>query len=260
MENLTSVQTLFCAGKCVDGQYLKKVSSQTYCVGSCGDDFLFSESGSEDVWCSANCTYNDQVKNYVVGTGPEYLTNVCVSTCSALGNLVINDSARYCQMCKADTKVSYGKCIGLAESCPSEIPYVQTIGDLKVCSAQCSSKYWKPSNYNRADRWCIDECDTKIVDQERQCVSSCATDFFVFVGDHYECRDKCDGFTGVDPGLKMTALRCVQSCTEFSGLLPYLNTTTNMCVGKCGSEVYNDTTKICLKSKDSCAYYRNDSI
>lgn len=228
---------------------------------SCGDDFLFRESISGPVRCSVNCTYGDQAKNYVVGSGPDSLTKVCVPGCAAAaaaGNVVVNDTARYCALCAADRKVSYGECISLSKSCPAEVKYVAQVGALKVCVSECplSQPYWRASSYNTTDFWCVEECDTQFVDQEKQCVAKCSTPFFALAGDHYECQKTCDGVGGVDPDLDAGVLRCVQSCAEFSDRLPYLQGKT--CVGRCDKGVYNDTTKQCLESIDNCAFYRQD--
>lgn len=120
------------------------MSGQTYCVQSCGDDFTFSKSGDSTIWCTVNCTYSSssQVQNYVVGSSPSHLTKICVPRCSVIGNITINATARYCNMCTGDKKVSYGQCISLSKACPSEVPYVQTIGELKVCSQECQTAYW----------------------------------------------------------------------------------------------------------------------
>ena len=58
-----------------------------------------------------NCTYSETIHNFVVGSGPNSLTKICVPSCSVMGNNTINSTARYCNRCASDKKVNYGECI-----------------------------------------------------------------------------------------------------------------------------------------------------
>ena len=84
-------------------------------------------------------------------------------------------------------------------------------------------------------------------------MDKCKTPYYAMEGKHYTCKSECNGFEGFDMSLDSVAQRCVQDCAEFAGL-PYLENKT--CVSRCGTGVYNDTTKICLPDADSCTLYR----
>ena len=261
--------------KCFDNgcppiyKYYEKENGIYKCTKSCSSEKFYTLEGSE---CGEACPdgYNYIGNDYIClkdlkdclqyGKYYEKFDNnsfKCLKTCD---NLTVDDTKdieECVSKCPEDYYESPNKiCYKLCKSNDEEYPF-STIDEnnKKVCSKKCNDKQPLYDKDNKCRNNCDDLEETKIIDYDNRCVSSCTNPYYQYI-ENGKCVYKCSKYVNYKK-------ECVNVC---DGDYNYIE--DNECKKSCDetnfAEQVEDTTKTMFECKTKCSpgkyYYEEGNI
>ncbi|CAL6034555.1 Cathepsin_L [Hexamita inflata] len=258
-------------------QLFANVSGVITCVGSCSDDYKYTQDGLQCLQkCPDAAPYaNQQLFNMcqdVCSTGAYTFNNTahdlgeqalfCKDSCTTY--FVVNASNSNSKQC-VDSCPQGQQCI--PNDCPANTPYIQFSSCVSRCStgayeirgsnmfcvASCPDMYITNSS-NLDSQQCISICPTDYpYYQIGACVIRCKTGYYTFFQQEqqqFRCRDICSYY--VINSSNWNSKQCFSKCPDYA---PYSN--TGSCVVRCSSGAYLafPTQNQILQCQIGCVYY-----